>query len=351
MKRSNTLSLTASKTEYPTSKTINFLGAIQRPDLVKAYTRLKKNKRRILPLDLVKSGGTKQTRSASKMKNHIKDLADDFYSGIDYTQQLPMVFKNSKDYTIVIGEHRLQAFHKLGWKEYIFDVIDLDIEHQNVGHTGNEVKRWYRLISNRSNDHRTSRPPRLVETSSSIITDIEDGIIPKHIFKPGNEDLAREEILLHRPSASSNSVKIILHQVQTGTGGATSGTFMTLAGKDEAIEKAIECGFNENVHVCSHDMLNRYFFDILGNTTGDQELLVFVNSSNYSLSKEKLDNLRNNCIDSDHKHSLKTVKRQLRHIGVTDEEINRIKLPGFLPQGNQEPSTKLITLTNKQMLV
>ena len=69
------------------------------------------------------------------------------------------------------------------------------------------------------------------------------------------------------------------------------------------------------------------------------------------MSKEKLDNLRNNCIDSDHKHSLKTVKRQLRHIGVTDEEINRIKLPGFLPQGNQEASQKIIPLTNQQMLV
>ena len=102
MKRPNTLSLTASKTEYPTSKTINFLGAIQRPDLVKAYTRLKEDQRQIIPLDLVKSGGTKQTRSASKMGNHIKDLADDFYSSIDYTQQVPMVFKNSKDYTIVI---------------------------------------------------------------------------------------------------------------------------------------------------------------------------------------------------------------------------------------------------------
>ena len=107
------------------------------------------------------------------MRNHIKDLADDFYSDIDYTQQVPMVFKNSKDYTIVIGEHRLQAFKKLGWKDYIFDVIDLDIEHQNVRHRGNEVKRWYRLISNRSNDHRTSRPPRLVETSSSIIIFLE----------------------------------------------------------------------------------------------------------------------------------------------------------------------------------
>ena len=348
MKRPNTLSLTASKTEYPTSKTINFLGAIQRPDLVKAYTRLKEDQRQIIPLDLVKSGGTKQTRSASKMGNHIKDLADDFYSSIDYTQQVPMVFKNSKDYTIVIGEHRLQAFKKLGWTDYIFDVIDLDINHQNVS---KEVKRWYRLISNRSNDHRTSRPPRLVETSSSIITDIEDGIIPEHIFIPGNEDLAKKEILLHRPSASRNSVKIILHQVQTGTGGATSGTFMTLDGKDEAREKAIECGFDENVHLCSHDMLNRYFFDILGNTDGDQELLVFVNSSNYSLSKEKLDKLRNDCIDSDHKHSLKTVKRQLRHIGVADEEINRLKIPGFLPQGNQEASQKIIPLTKQQKLV
>ena len=351
MKRKNTLSLTASTTEYPIEKTIKFLGAIQRPDLVKAYTRLKEDQRKIIPLDLVKSGGTKQTRSASVTRNHIKDLADDFYSDIDYTQQVPMVFKNSKDYTIVIGEHRLQAFHKLGWKDYIFDVIDLDIEHQNIRHRGNEVKRWYRLISNRSNDHRTSRPPRLVETSSSIITDIEDGIINENIFKVGNEDLAREEILLHRPSASKNSLQIILYQVQTGTGGATSGTFMTLDGKDQAKEKAIECGFNENVHVCSHDMLNRYFFDILGNTEGDQELLVFVNSSNYSLSKEKLDKLRNDCIDSDHKHSLKTVKRQLRHIGVVDEEINRIKLPGFLPQGNQEASQKIIPLTNQQMLV
>ena len=114
---------------------------------------------------------------------------------------------------------------------------------------------------------------------------------------------------------------------------------------------ATKCGFDKNVYVCSHDMLNRYFFDILGDTDGDQELLIFVNSSNYSLSKEKLDKLRNDCIASDNKHSLKTVKRRLRHIGVTDEEINRIKLPGFLPQGNQEASQKIIPLTNQQMLV
>ena len=126
---------------------------------------------------------------------------------------------------------------------------------------------------------------------------------------------------------------------------------MTLDGKNQAKEKAIECGFDESVYVCSHDMLGRYFFDILGDTDGDQELLVFVNSSNYSLSKEKLDKLRNDCIDSDHKHSLKTVKRQLRHIGVADEEINRLKITGFLPQGNQEASQKIIPLTKQQKLV
>ena len=126
---------------------------------------------------------------------------------------------------------------------------------------------------------------------------------------------------------------------------------MTLDGKNQAKEKAIECGFDESVYVCSHDMLGRYFFDILGDTDGDQELLVFVNSSNYSLSKEKLDKLRNDCIDSDHKHSLKTVKRMLRHIGVADEEINRLKIPGFLPQGNQEASQKIIPLTKQQKLV
>ena len=49
-----------------------------------------------------------------------------------------------------------------------YDVIDLAIDdHQTVD---KEIKRWYSLISNRSNDHRTSRPPRLVETSSSIIS-------------------------------------------------------------------------------------------------------------------------------------------------------------------------------------
>ncbi len=345
MKRKNTLSLTASTTEYPIEKTTKFLGSIQRPELVDAYER---EARQILSIDLIKSGGVRQTRSQSVMRNHIKDLADDFYSGIDYTQQPPMVFKNSNDYTIVIGEHRLQAFKKLGWSDYIFDVVDLDIKHQNVT---KEIKQWYSWISNRSNDHSPSRPPRLVETSSSIITDIENDLIPIDTFKPGNEDLAKEMIKFYRPSASKNSLQIILYQVQTGTGGATSGTFMTLDGKDQAKEKALECGFDKNVYVCSHDMLNRYFFDILGDTDGDQELLIFVNSSNYSLSKEKLDKLRNDCIASDNKHSLKTVKRRLRHIGVTDEEINRIKLPGFLPQGNQEASQKIIPLTNQQMLV
>ena len=345
MKRSNTLSLTASTTKYPIEKTINFLGSIQRPELVKAYEREGRQK---LSLDKVVSGGSLQTRSQSVMKQHIKELADDFSNAIDYEQQPPMVFKNSKDYTIVIGEHRLQAFKKLGWTDYIFDVIDLDIKHQNVT---KEVKQWYSWISNRSNDHSPSRPPRLVETSSSIITDIENDLVDIDFFKPGNEPIAMKMIKFYRPSASSNSLKIILHQVQTGTGGATSGTFMTLDGKDQAIEKAVECGFDENVYVCSHDMLNRYFFDILGNTDGDQELLVFVNSSNYSLSKEKLDKLRNDCIDSDHKHSLKTVKKQLKHIGVADTEINRLKIRGFLPQGNQEPSTQLITLTNQQKLV
>ena len=99
---------------------------------------------------------------------------------------------------------------------------------------------------------------------------------------------------------------------------------MTLDGKNQAKEKAIECGFDESVYVCSHDMLDRYFFDIGGDNDTQQELLIYVNSSNYSLSKEKLDKLRNDCIDSDHKHSLKTVKRQLRHIGVADEEINNM---------------------------
>ena len=49
------------------------------------------------------------------MKQHIKELADDFSNAVDYEQQPPMVFKNSNDYTIVIGEHRLQAFKKLGY--------------------------------------------------------------------------------------------------------------------------------------------------------------------------------------------------------------------------------------------
>ena len=345
MKRPNTLSLTASKTEYPTSKTIKFLGSIQKPELVDAY---KREGRQLLSLDKVKSGGNLQTRSQSVMKQHIKELADDFSNAVDYEQQPPMVFKNSNDYTIVIGEHRLQAFKKLDWTDYIFDVIDLDINHQNVT---KEVKQWYSWISNRSNDHSPSRPPRLVETSSSIITDIENDLIEKDFFRPGNEALAKEIIKFYRPSASRNSLKIILHQVQTGTGGATSGTFMTLDGKNQAKEKAIECGFDESVYVCSHDMLDRYFFDIGGDNDTQQELLIYVNSSNYSLSKEKLDNLRDECITGDNKYSLKTVKRRLKNWGVPKRQMNRVKVLGFLPQGNQESSQKIIPLTKQQKLV
>ena len=73
MKRPNTLSLTASKTEYPTSKTIKFLGSIQKPELVDAY---KREGRQLLSLDKVKSGGNLQTRSQSVMKQHIKELVD-----------------------------------------------------------------------------------------------------------------------------------------------------------------------------------------------------------------------------------------------------------------------------------
>ena len=69
MKRSNTLSLTASTTKYPIEKTINFLGSIQRPELVKAYEREGRQK---LSLDKVVSGENLQTRSQSVMKQHIK---------------------------------------------------------------------------------------------------------------------------------------------------------------------------------------------------------------------------------------------------------------------------------------
>ncbi len=57
MKRKNTLSLTASTTEYPIEKTTKFLGSIQRPELVDAYER---EARQILSIDLIKSGAPQQ---------------------------------------------------------------------------------------------------------------------------------------------------------------------------------------------------------------------------------------------------------------------------------------------------
>jgi|TARA_R110002167_G_C12589618_1_gene644105 hypothetical protein len=347
MENKKTAMLLASKKGYPEQNTIDFLGKINKPELVDAYERIG---RQVLSLDVVKSGG-RQTRKSTKMKNHIIAVANDFASGIDYSQQPPMVFKNKNDYTIVIGEHRLQAFIRLGLKYHVFDVIDLDLEHKNVS---KEVQLWYSYISNRSNDHRTNAPSLLVETSSSILSDIDLGLISGDIFKPGNEKLAKLEIKRRRPSAVSKSLEKILYQVQTGTGGATSGTFVTLVGKHEAKAKAIECGFSQDINVCTHDFVHRAVWDLMSETTGEQELLIFINSSSYSLTKETIDNLRDKCItggEENIKSSYKNVKTRMIDRGISEDEINRIKIGGFLPQGNKEPSTQIIPLTIQQKSV
>ena len=51
------------------------------------------------------------------------------------------------------------------------------------------------------------------------------------------------------------------------------------------------------------------------------------------------------------KAELKTEKAKLRALGVSDHVLRNIEIVGFLPQGNDEPSTKIISLTNTQKLV
>jgi len=343
MSNTNTPSLKASIKEYEESTTETFLGKIQKPELVDKYLG-----RMMLQLKFVESGGaSKQTRSIDLSDSHISNLADSLEREIQYDQPPLMVFKsNEEKYVIVQGEHRLQALKRLGFEDYFFDVIDIDIDHPGLA-KNHQYNHWYSLISNRSNDHTPAGVPKLTETSASMLTDISNGLLDREDFSMENQDKAESWVSTYRPSASTNQVKNILRRVREDLDDI--GTFRTLK-KEKARPVAQACGLSDDVHIVSHDMLNRYYYDFL--CTGQKhDIVVRINSSNFALNSEQLKTERNNCIDTDHKYSLRTEKSKLRSLGVSDAILNRVKVKGFLPQGNNEPSTKLITLTNKQRLV
>ena len=340
MSNTNTPSLEASLSKYPKTLTEEFLKEIHHPELTDKYLG-----REMLQLKYVQSGGTLQTRALDLSNAHINNLADSIESEIQYDQAPLMVCKSSPTkYVIVQGEHRLQALLTLKYKEFFFDVIDIDVTSPNAT---DDHRHWYSLISNRSNDHTPSKQPTLVETSSSMLTDISNNLIDRDDFTIQNQDIAEGLVRLYRPSASTSQIKRILTRIREDLGDI--GTFMTLR-KEKARPVAQACGLSDDVHIVSHDMLNRYYYDFL--CTGQKhDIVVRINSSNFALNSEQLKTERNNCIDSDHKYSLRTEKAKLRSLGVSDTILNRVKIKGFLPQGNNEPSTKLIMLTNKQKLV
>ena len=343
MSNTNTPSLEASKNEYEESTTETFLGKIQKPELVDKYLG-----RDMLKLEYVQSGGAiRQTRAIDLSDSHINNLADSIERKIQYDKPPLMVFKSSETkYIIVQGEHRLQALKKLGFKDYFFDVIDIDIDHPGLA-KNHQYNHWYSLISNRSNDHTPAGVPKLTETSSSILTDISNDLLDREDFSMENQDIAESWIRTYRPSTSTNQVKNILRRVREDLDDI--GTFRTLK-KEKARPVAQACGLSDDVHIVSHDMLNRYYYDFL--CTGvKHQIVVRINSSDFALNHQQLTTERNNCIDSKHKYSLKTEKAKLRSLGVSDDVLKRVRVLGFLPQGNNEPSTKLITLTNKQKLV
>ena len=343
MSNTNTPSLKASKKGHEESTTRKFLGKIQRPELVDKYLG-----RKMLQLEFVQSGGDiRQTRAIDLSDSHINNLADSIERKIQYDKPPLMVFKsNEEKYVIVQGEHRLQALKQLKMKEYFFDVIDIDIDHPGMkkDHVYNH---WYSLISNRSNDHTPDLLPKLTETSASILTDISNNLVDREDFSLQNQDEAESCIRRYRPSASTNQIASILRRVREDLDDI--GTFRTLR-RQKARPVAQACGLLDDVHIVSHDMLNRYYYDFLCSGV-KHEIVVRINSSNFALNRKQLATERNNCIDSDHKYSLKTEKAKLKSLGVPASVLKRVRVLGFLPQGNQEPSTKLITLTNKQLLV
>ena len=342
MSNTNTPMVKASLDQYSKETTEAFLALIQEPDLVNKYIG-----RHELDVDHVLSGGHRQTRAIDLSTPHIKDIADSIANEIQYDKPPIMVFKTSETkYVIVQGEHRLQALKKLKMDRYFFDVIDIDIDHPTLA-SDHVYNHWYSLISNRSNDHTPASLPKLTETASSILTDISNGLEDRDTFSMKNQDKAELCVKKYRPSASKDQISRILLRIREDLGDI--GTFMTLK-KEKARPVAQACGLSDDVHIVSHDMINRYYYDYLCSGV-KHEIVIRINSSDFALNQKQLKTLRNECIDSVAKYSLRTEKSKLRSLGVSDNVLKRVRVLGFLPQGNNEPSTKLITLTNKQRLV
>jgi len=342
MSNTNTPMVKASIDQYSEDVTRANLAQIQEPELVDKYLG-----RQELDVDHVLSGGHRQTRDVDLITSHIKSIAHSFASEIQYDKPPLMVFKTSETkYVIVQGEHRLQALKKLKIKQFFFDVIDIDIDSPSrpKHHVYNH---WYSMISNVSNDHTPDLIPKLSQTASSMLTDISNKLLDKDDFSIANQSLAETWVLRYRPSASNDQVSRILIRIREDLGDI--GTFMTIR-KEKARPVAEACGLSDDVHIVSHDMINRYYYDLLC-TLKKHKIVIRINSSDFALNQKQLDNIRNECIDSDAKYSLKTEKAKLRALGVSDHVLRNIEIVGFLPQGNDEPSTKIISLTNTQKLV
>ena len=311
--------------------------------------------RKLIKLKLIEPSGTMNTKGATAFQQNVKKLYESFKAGTIWNEAVPMVIKMGSRYIIVIGDHRFEAFKQLGWTEAVFDVIELDIN--------DEVQKMaYDLISPNSNNF-TPRESmtfrahaahiyRMINTppgnTKSLLYDV---------FNPQNPYYTKKRaytmIRSFKSPCSSAQCKKILRLVQDKMSEAdTSGTaFKTLTGTTTgtALED-VGLDNRADVEYVSHDFIDRYIWDKtaeLAGTDNKAYIIVRVNTSDFTISEDKLNDTRAKMLfDLDLKSSLASEQVKWSKTGVLEKHANNVQVIGCLAQHSKEHTTKLVRISD-----
>lgn len=125
-------------------------------------------------------------RKKGKNLEHIDKLSISLMHGIDYNKRLPIVRKCNRiingvhyDYELVCGNHRMEAMHKNGYQEWLFDVHEFGLD----GISFEDSLRTFQLIENdhepqleSSIDDVVNVIKRLIEYNSDLVKNEEKSI-------------------------------------------------------------------------------------------------------------------------------------------------------------------------------
>jgi hypothetical protein len=148
----------------------------------------------VIPLDEIYNPPIKDnnsTRSGGKDVRNIQSLEVAFKNGINYSQMPPAVRFNPQivdgkivKYEIIAGNHRIEALYNLGYKEWIFDVYEIDTDG---GYGYEDAIRTFQLLEN---DHL----PSLVSSETDVVNTIVRLIAHGSKLVQPNEDSIREYV-------------------------------------------------------------------------------------------------------------------------------------------------------------